>query len=130
MAELYDKCKENFLTGKINWLEDDIKVILIGDGYEVDIHDDEFFSSIPFDASIAVSASLTGKTAEYGIANASDIIIYDVVGQCRFMVLFKDTGDENTSPLIAYFDLGAFPQANHIDIKIVWDNSLYQIFSL
>jgi len=47
-------------------------------------------------------------------------------------VIYKDTGVDGTSPLIAYVDtITGFPLAtNGGDITVQWDNGTYKIFSL
>jgi len=48
------------------------------------------------------------------------------------VVIYKDTGVEATSPLLAYIDtITGFPLAsNGGDITVQWDNGTYKIFSL
>lgn len=130
---LYDFGRENFLSGQINWLTDNIKVSLIDtDDYTIDLQNHEFFSSIP-SAAIIATATLENKTSDAGIADADDILFTSVVGDvAEALVIWKDTGLSTTSPLIAYMDAasGLPIVPNGGDITIQWDNGTNRIFKL
>ena len=50
----------------------------------------------------------------------------------KAVVLFKNTGEAGTSPLLGYIDtITGFPVATHgSDITVQWDNGAFRIFSL
>ncbi|MCB1764366.1 MAG: hypothetical protein KDI27_14680, partial [Gammaproteobacteria bacterium] len=63
MNSLYDKGREGFLGGDIDWDADDIRVILVDtNDYIVDLANHEFLTDVPGAARVAVSSSLTSKT--------------------------------------------------------------------
>lgn len=130
---LYDKAREKFLTGDIDWLNDTIMVTLVdGDDYTPDLANHEFFSSVPPTARLA-SETLVGKTATNGVADADDTTFTSVSGdQFELIIIWKDTGVESTSPLIAMIDTGTglpFTPTGS-DILIAWDNGPDKIFKL
>lgn len=131
---LYDYGRQLFLTGSINWLTDNIKVTLVDtDHYTVDTATHQFLSSISSPARVATSANLSGKTATAGIADADNTSFTSVVGsRCEAIVVYKDTGDESTSPLIVYIDTstGLPITPNGADIIINWSNGDNKIFKL
>lgn len=131
---LYDKGRKGFLAGEIDWDADDIRVILIDVAdYTVDLAVDDFLDDIPGAARVAVSGALTGKTTTDGVADADDVILSSVTGdQCEAIVIYKHTGVESTSALIAYIDsaTGLPVTPNGGDITIQWDSGANKIFKL
>lgn len=131
---LYDKGREAFLTGGINWTSDTIKVVLVDAAdYTVNIATHDFLDDIPSGARIATSGALAGKTATDGVADADDLVFTAVSGdQFEAFVIFKDTGSEATSRLIAYFDTatGLALTPNGGNVTIQWDNGSNKIFKL
>jgi len=132
---LYSKAREKFLEGSIDWVNDDIKAILVHTtGYIVDILSDEFLSDIPEISIVATSDNLSGKTISDGVANASDVQFPLVNGDTvEAVVLFKDTGNSATSPLLVYINtvLNGVPiTLDGGNITIQWDNGTNKIFKL
>lgn len=131
---LYGKGREKFLNGAISWANDNIKCILVdADDYVVSIDTHEFLSSVPAAARVATSGNLTNKTSTLGVADSADVVFNAVTGDVsEALVLYKDTGNATTSPLIAYIDeadgLPAIPNGG--DINIAWDSTAVKIFKL
>jgi hypothetical protein len=130
---LYDKAREGFLKGDIDWLNDTIKVILVDtDDYTVDLASHDFLDDVPAAARVA-TATLASKTATDGVADATDVTFSSVTGdECEALILYKDTGTESTSPLIAYLDSGlSLPVTpDGSDIVVEWSNVYSRIFKL
>ncbi|WP_409428372.1 hypothetical protein [Mycobacterium sp. SMC-11] len=131
---VYDKAREKFLNGGINWTTDTIKAVLVTAAYSQDAATHEFLSSITSGNRLSVSAELTSKTSTAGVADAADAVFAAVSGsQGVAVVLYKDTGTDTTSPLIAYIDqatAGLPVTPNGGDINCVWDNGANKIFKL
>ncbi|AKC41226.1 TPA_asm: hypothetical protein PROPHIMCPROF_73 [Mycobacterium phage McProf] len=131
---LYDKGREAFATGGINWTGDTIKVVLVDTGaYTVNLATHQFLSDIPAGARIATSSALGSKTATAGVCDAADVTHPAVAGaSIEAAVIIKDTGSAATSPLIAYIDTatGLPVTPNGGDINVVWDNGANKIFKL
>lgn len=131
---LYDKAREAFLNGDIDWTNDDIRLILVDAAdYTVDLANHDFLDDIPSVARVATSSSFTGKTSTNGVADANDVTLTSVTGdQSEALVIYQHTGTEGTSRLIAYIDtatgLPVTPNGN--DITIQWDNGANKIFKL
>nr|WP_308194022.1 hypothetical protein [Mycolicibacterium neoaurum] len=134
MNALYDKGREGFLDGSINWTSDNIKAVLVDTGaYTVALGSNQFLSDIPSGARISTSANLSGKTATGGVADANDVTFTSVSGATvEAVVLYKDTGSAATSRLIAYIDTGSgLPiTPNGGDIATAWSNGSNKIFKL
>lgn len=105
MSGLYSKARERFLGTDMSWLDDTIRGVLTTDAYTPDLDTDEYLADIPLAARAAVSEELASKTATNGWASAERIEWLTVTGAVRTaLVLFVDTGDASTSPLLAVID--------------------------
>jgi len=131
---LYDKGREAFLTGDIDWLNDNIKVTLVDtNDYTANLSTDQFYSSVPLAARVASSGNLSSKTAASGVADAADVLFTSVRGDVsEALVIWQDTGVEASSRLIAYIDVasGLPVTPNGGDITVQWDNGSNKIFKL
>ena len=131
---LYDKGREGFLDGSIDWDTDNIKVVLVDTAdYIVNLGTHQFFSDVPAIGRVATSVNLTGKTVTAGVADAGDVTFTAVTGdQSEALVIYQDTGVETTSRLIAYIDTGTgLPVLpNGGDIVVQWDAGANRIFKL
>jgi len=131
---LYDKGREGFLDGSIDWDTDNIKVVLIDAAdYTVNLATDEDLADIAGAARVSTSGNLAGKTATAGVADANDVTFSSVSGdESEAVVIYKDSGVEATSRLIAYIDTatGLPITPNGSDITVQWDNGADAIFKL
>jgi hypothetical protein len=131
---LYDKGREGFLDGSIDWDTNDIRAILVDTGaYTVNLATHDNLDDIAGGARIAVSGSLTSKTVTDGVADAADVTFSAVSGATvEAIVLYKHTGTESTSRLIAYYDTGTgLPVTpNGGDITVQWSSGANRIFKL
>lgn len=130
---LYGLGRNKFLTGDIDWVSDTIKLYLIDtNDYSVSIDTDEYQDDIGASAKVA-TATLSGKSAALGVADATDTTFTSVSGDVsEALVIWKDTGTPSTSPLIAYLDTGTgLPVTpNGGDISVTWDSGANKIFKL
>lgn len=103
---LYDYCRQRFLEAQINWMTDTIKVILVStSAYTPQTAVHQCLADIPVSARIAGPVTLTAKATTGGAADAADCTFTSVSGATiNAIVIYKDTGTEATSPLIAYID--------------------------
>jgi hypothetical protein len=131
---LYDRGRQKFLEGGIAWLTDTIKVVLVdGADYTPNLATHEFLSDIPAAARVGTPQTLTGKSSTNGVADAADPTFPTVNGdQAEYIVGWKDTGVEATSPLMFLIDtatgLPVTPGGG--DIIVAWDNGANRIFKL
>lgn len=112
--EVYPKALKKLLDADIDMLVDDIKVMLVdtndtGADYQAT---DEFLGDIAVAGRVGASENLGSKTTTGGLFSAADATWAAVTGDvCEAAVIYKDTGDAATSPLIVWledFDSG-FP---------------------
>lgn len=131
---LYAKGRQGFLDGSIDWDTDDIRAILIDTAdYTVNLSTHDNLDDIPGAARVAVSGALAGKTVVDGVADANDVTFSAVSGdECEALVLYKHTGTESTSRLIAYIDSasGLPVTPNGGDIEVQWADGDDKIFRL
>lgn len=136
-AALYDIGRQNFLNGNINWTNDDIRVVLVDTAlYTVDLVNHDFLDDVAVGSRVAVGgAGLAGKTSTAGVADANDYVISAVSGATiEAMIIYRHTGVDATSELIAYLDqndvTGLPLTPNGGDVTIAWDNGANRIFKL
>ena len=135
MSQLYNNAKTLFLTG-LDWINDSFKVILVKDGYTPDFATHEYVSDISAGSRLIISDFIEGKTVSSGVADADDLVIEDVASpyEVGSIVIFKYTGNNSTSPLIAYIDgstndmLPFLPNGG--TVTLVWSNNSNKIFSI
>lgn len=129
---LYDKARQRLLEAGLNWNSDTIKVILVDTGaYTVNLSAHEFLSDVSVSARIAGPVTLTSKATTGGAADAADVTFTSVSGATiEAIIIYKDTGTEGTSPLIAFIDTatGLPITPNGGDIIVTWDNGPNKIF--
>ena len=103
---LYDYCRQRFLEAQINWMTDTVKVILVStSAYTPQTAVHQYLADISGSARIAGPVTLTAKATTGGAADAADCTFTSVSGATiNAIVIYKDTGTEATSPLIAYID--------------------------
>ena len=132
---LYDLGRQKFLEGSIAWLTDDIKVMLVDTDDYVFSQAHEFVDDVTgfAGAEIDRSGNLASKTSVGGVADADDIVIPTVSGdQFEAIIIFKDSGLDSTSPLIAFIDSGTgLPLTpNGGSVTLSFDSGADRIFKL
>lgn len=131
-SALYEKGREGFLDGSIDWDTDTIKACLVDTGvYTVNLATHDFLDDLS--GIVATSAALTSKTVTAGVADAADVTFSAVSGaSVEAIVIYKDTGSAATSRLIAYIDTatGLPVTPNGGDISVAWDSGANRIFKL
>lgn len=134
MSALYDGGRQAFAEGDIDWLADDIRVILVDTAdYTVNLATHDFLDDVPAGARVAVSGSLTGKTTTAGVCDADNPSLGNVTGdQSEALIVYRHTGTESTSRLIAYIDsaTGLPVTPNSGPISVEWNNGANRIFKL
>ena len=110
-----------------------VLVALVKNTYTQSLGTDEFYSTVSPHV-VGTPQTLGTKTVSLGVFDAADATWLTVLAGDTFegVVIYKDTGVEATSPLLAYIDtITGFPLAsNGGDITVQWDNGTYKIFSL
>lgn len=130
---LYDLGRQAFLEGAIAILTDNIKVALVTSGYSPTQASDQYWSTIVSGNRVAISGNLSSKTSTDGVFNAANVTFTSVSGSAaNALVLFKDTGTDSTSPLIAYIDnyTGLPVTPNGGNITVAWPTDSNKIFKL
>lgn len=130
----YTYANERFLSGQLNWLTDMFRVVLVDTrNYFVQIDVHHTLADLPLAARVYTSNPITGKTATGGVARADDPVVGPVFGQdITALVIYHDTGTENTSELVCYLDtVTGIPFTPQGDVvRIHWDAGPNGIFKL
>lgn len=133
---LYTPFVNSYLTQAANQVDfdaDDIRVILVDNAdYTVNLTTHDFLDDVPGAGRVA-TAALTGESVSGRTFDANDLTFTAVSGDSvESIVIYKHTGTESTSRLIAYIDTATnLPVTpNGGDITITWDNGTNKIFTL
>lgn len=130
-SALYDRGREGFLDGSIDWDTDDIREIYIDSADYTFSAAHDFLDDVAGAARVHVSGSLSGKTVTNGVADATDTVHSGVTGdQFEAIILYKHTGVDATSRLICFIDGFAATTPNGGAITTVYDNGANKIFKL
>ena len=123
--------RNGFATAAINWTADTIKVVLLDAAdYTVNLATHDFLDDVPAAARVGTAVALANKTATAGVLDADDATLTTVTGDIsEYVLIYKDTGVEATSRLIALIDTatGLPVTPNGGNISIVWDNGANKI---
>lgn len=123
---LYPKYKEALLTAGLNLTSLNVKVALVDTGTYTYSAAHQFMSSVTSGV-VARSGNLASKTVTNGVFDAADITLTAVSGTTvEALVLYRDSGSDATSELIAYLDTGVTGLVltpNGGDVTIQWNAS-------
>lgn len=129
---LYGKARQAFANAEIDWDSDTIKAILIDTAdYTVSIDTHEFLSDVAAGAREEI-VTLSGKTNVLGVCDADDVTFTATSGDgCEAIIIYKHTGVEGTSRLIAYIDQAiGLPVLLGSDLTVRWDPGTNKIFRI
>lgn len=131
---LYDKGREGFLDGSIDWDTNNIKLVLIDEADDtIDLANDDNLDDRVLASRVATSGNLASKTVTNGIADAADVTLSAVTGDVSESIdIYKDSGVESTSRLICNIDTatGLPVTPNGGDITVQFDGGANKIFKL
>lgn len=105
----YGYAWQQFLEGNIDWATGNFKVALVTSGYVPDFSTDQFLSVVGSGNIVATSANLTSLSAAlFGVASAATVTINSVSGPVfSYLLIYQDTGNPATSPLLILIDTAA-----------------------
>lgn len=129
---VYPLALEQFGLGTLAW-DGTLKVALVSAAYTPNPATDQFLSTVA--AAIIARSSALGSpaVAAGGVASASNVSFTNVTGAVvLYLVVYKDTGSDATSPLIVCIDTAQGLPCTPVgtSIGITWDPGQYKIFKL
>lgn len=132
-AQTYPLAAKKFKDADVDWLVDNIKVVLTKPGY-VYSASHEFLSSIVSGDRLATSGNLSSKTTTGGVCDAADVTLSSLTtGQTAAgYAVYKDTGSAATSPLLFFCDENAdtsafsFSTTTYDTVTLSWPNGIGQ----
>lgn len=102
-SQLYPYARELFATAQLSWVTGVWRGLLLPVSY-VPNFSNQFLSNISQGVRVMISEEITGKAATNGICSGNHVK-FPLLFDNRFIsqaLIFRDTGDESTSPLVAY----------------------------
>lgn len=122
---LYPKFKESLLQAGVNMSTGIVKVALVDTGTYTYSAAHQYLSSLT--GAVGTAQTLGSKTFLNGVFDAADVTFPAVVGNsAEALVIYVDTGNAATSPLVAFMDtgIGGLPVTpNSGDISVTWNAS-------
>jgi hypothetical protein len=117
-AALYPSFKKLLLDGDIDLLTDTIRVVLIDTGTYTFSAAHDFYADLTGVVGTE-SGALANKTTTAGVFDADNPVCPSVSGATvEAIVVFKDTGNPATDPLIAFIDgLTLTPDGNNVNVN-------------
>lgn len=122
-SALYPSFKQLLLSGGIDLTSADIRAIIVDSADYTYSAAHDFLDDVTAGGRVAVSGALASKTVTGGVFDAADVTYNAVTGDSvEAIVLYKHTGTETTSNLIAYID-GVSVTPNGGNIIVTWNAS-------
>lgn len=105
---LVNEFRRSLLAADIDPLADNLKVVLLDSGYTFSAAHDNL-DDVGAGTRVATSSNLANKTGTDGYLNSDDVVFSAVAAgdTVTQLYLYKDSGSEATSKLIAFYDTNA-----------------------
>lgn len=117
---------------RVDWANDTVKVALVKEAYEPNQDTDDFWNDVSVHEvegtgytaggkellEKAVSADAASNTVRL---KAKTVEWKEVTAEYRYAVIYKDTGEAATSPVLGYLDAGAPQKIASGLVKVEWD---------
>ena len=130
---LYNKGREGFLDGSIDWDTDDIRAMLVETGYTFDA-DHDYLDHVSGSYDNGRTVALDGKTVTSGVADANNASCTAIAAVVTIaLVIYKYNANDALARLIAYIDDATglpFTPAVGQTVNITWNDGANKIFKL
>lgn len=127
MNALYPKGREGILDHTID-MTADIRAMLVKDGYAYSVSHETIADMGSVDNGRSIM--LQNKTYENGVFDAADIIIVALAAaKTSALIIYQNTGDDNTARLVAFLDIPPCTPAKGQSVRIKWSTA-DKIFTL
>lgn len=132
---IYNNFKKKIMDGSIDLDTDNINVALLDSGYSANLDTHVFYSDVTADE-VANGSGYTTKgvtlaSASVTVDTTNDLAYFDAADvtwasstiTARYAVIFKNSGTNTTSPLVAYVDFGADKTSDNGNFIISWSTA-------
>lgn len=122
--QFYDKGREAFAQGRVNWNTNDIRLILVNLANYTFSHSHARLSDVPSAARVATQP-LTNKTSVGGALDADNVLFTNLTGgTVGAIIIYKhDSADANTELLFFFDTISGLPYTpSGGDLEIVFDD--------
>jgi len=131
MSGLYNSGITALLSGDVDLINDDITCIIVDSAYSPNYSSDQNQDDI-LEAYQLDEIALAGKSLVSGAFDADDVSFLNVTGTIGGVIIYKNTGVESTSTLVAFIDdFDAVPLvADNGMIVVSWSDESTRIFRI
>lgn len=131
--QFYFNAMDKMKDGSIDWVNDTVKAMFVNTQLYSFDPEHSTLLDIPLSARVDRAVPLTNKRFVFDAADADDVFFEYLLGaMVGGLVLYKDSGEDDTSDLITYigncFGMPFLPNGG--DVTITWDRGLKKIFTL
>jgi hypothetical protein len=132
---VYNSFKKSIMNGSVDLDTDNINVALLTNSYSANIDTHTMYSDVTTQE-VASANGYTTKgqtlgTITISVDTTNDLAYFDAANvtwststiTARYAVIFKNTGTNNTSPLIAYVDFGSDKTSDNGNFIIDWSSA-------
>jgi hypothetical protein len=132
--EFYLQGENAFLTGAIDASSDTLNLVLVGTGYTPNVayNGDQYYSTV-YPYIVGSPVTLTSVSCSGGTLSAANVSFTSVPGSTTitYLVLYKSTGTNSSSPLIAVWgsvtNLPYTTGSSSETLNIVWNSSVFTL---
>ena len=131
IGKWYGQALLKALNKEVDWDTDAVKVMLCSAAYVPDQDNHVYLSNITSEVTgvgyVAGGQALTSKTIAYDAVNnkivldAADVVWTNATITARYAIIYADTGNPATSPLLGYVDFGQDVSSTNGSFTIQWD---------
>ena len=132
---VYNTFKKKIMDGSIDLDTDNINVALLTNAYSANIDTHTMYSDVTATevpqangyttkgTTLAAPVVTVDTTNDLAYFDATDVTWATSTITARYAVLFKNSGTNTTSPLIAYVDFGADKTSDNGNFIITWSSA-------
>lgn len=129
MAQLFNEALTSIIKGEIDYLNDNIVVILTTDAPSID--DDTYIADLSGEITgggytrktLASKTVTTDDTNNRSVADAADVQWSSFTNSFRYIVVAQSTGNDATSRCIATIDTGSTQNIDNGTYDITWSTA-------
>jgi len=124
--------KQKLFQNSIDFENDTIRVALLDNNHSNDVDNQEFFADVNANEVSGTGYSAGGQalsnvstsqdnTDDEGVFDADNVTWGNSTISAYYAVIYKDTGNASTSPIIGIIDFGGEKSSDNGDFTIDWD---------
>ncbi len=131
---IFNTAKQDFLNKAFNIINERVMIALLKESHNTDMEAQQFWADVMADECSGIGYSSGGKPLEgmkitaddknnRGVLDAEDVQWENSTITARYIVIYRDTGDPASSPIISINDIGSEQSSTANTFALQWDGS-------